>query len=69
MASNESNAEIARYIIALAAALRIKVIAEGVETVHDADALLQMGCDLAQGFYFGRPVDSYAAAAIVATLV
>jgi diguanylate cyclase (GGDEF)-like protein/PAS domain S-box-containing protein len=42
--------------IRLAHALGIKVIAEGVETPEQAEVLRELGCDRAQGFWFGRPV-------------
>jgi EAL domain-containing protein (putative c-di-GMP-specific phosphodiesterase class I) len=32
------------------------VTAEGVETEHQRDAVAEMGCELAQGYYFGRPM-------------
>jgi EAL domain-containing protein (putative c-di-GMP-specific phosphodiesterase class I) len=35
----------------------LNAVAEGVETIGQADALASLGCDLAQGFYFSRPVD------------
>lgn len=35
--------------------LNIEVIAEGVETVAERDALLSLGCDLFQGYLFSRP--------------
>jgi EAL domain-containing protein (putative c-di-GMP-specific phosphodiesterase class I)/ActR/RegA family two-component response regulator len=35
--------------------LGIMVIAEGIETAGERDALVQMGCDLFQGYLFGRP--------------
>ena len=43
-------------IINLARALRIGVVAEGVETEEQAARLLELGCDEAQGFLFSRPM-------------
>jgi len=42
-------------ILALAHALDIKVIAEGIETPVQRDALLGMGCEFGQGYLLGRP--------------
>jgi diguanylate cyclase (GGDEF)-like protein/PAS domain S-box-containing protein len=42
-------------IIHLGQGLGLEVIAEGVETAQQAQRLLELGCHLAQGFYFGRP--------------
>ena len=36
--------------------LRMRVLAEGVETQADADLLTAMGCDEAQGYFFGKPM-------------
>ena len=44
-------------IIALAKALRLETIAEGVETKGQLDFLVQNGCYYIQGYYFSRPVD------------
>ena len=43
-------------IISLAQALRLKVVAEGVETEQQAQLLRLLRCDQAQGFLFSRPV-------------
>jgi EAL domain-containing protein (putative c-di-GMP-specific phosphodiesterase class I) len=43
-------------IIALARSLKMRVIAEGVETRAQLLKLRRMGCDEAQGFYFSPPV-------------
>lgn len=50
---------ITRSIIALAKAMGIHVIAEGVETIHQRDFLVQEMCDELQGFYFARPMPLY----------
>jgi diguanylate cyclase (GGDEF)-like protein/PAS domain S-box-containing protein len=45
-------------ILSLARTLGLTAVAEGVETSVQADALSALGCDLAQGYYFSRPVDA-----------
>ncbi|MEU6265600.1 sensor domain-containing protein [Saccharopolyspora shandongensis] len=42
-------------IIAMAHAVKLTVVAEGVETAGQLDLLRRLGCDQAQGFYIGRP--------------
>jgi EAL domain-containing protein (putative c-di-GMP-specific phosphodiesterase class I) len=42
-------------IIGMARNLGLKAIAEGVETPEQATSLLELDCDHAQGYYFGRP--------------
>jgi diguanylate cyclase (GGDEF)-like protein/PAS domain S-box-containing protein len=43
-------------VIGLAAAFRRQVIAEGVEIVQHGELLLQLGCELAQGYGIARPM-------------
>ena len=52
---------ILRSIIALAHDLGMEVVAEGVETDSDAVELYQLGCEYAQGYYFGEPMSIEAA--------
>lgn len=57
---------IVQAIVALAHALGLEVVAEGVETATAAKALLELGCDRAQGFLLSRPVDSAAMESLLA---
>jgi diguanylate cyclase (GGDEF)-like protein len=56
MESNESDAIIVRSTIELGRDLGLDVVAEGIETKEASDRLREMGCELAQGYYFSRPV-------------
>jgi diguanylate cyclase (GGDEF)-like protein/PAS domain S-box-containing protein len=47
---------IVRSVVALAHELGKRVVAEGVETGEDAAFLRSIGCELAQGFYYGEPM-------------
>jgi PAS domain S-box-containing protein len=48
--------EIVRVIVMLAHGLRLKVVAEGVETQVQLDLLKDIGCELAQGYFYSKPV-------------
>ena len=56
--SRPEDASIVRAIVSLAHSLRLKVVAEGVETPAQLDFLKAVGCDEYQGFHFSRPVPS-----------
>jgi EAL domain-containing protein (putative c-di-GMP-specific phosphodiesterase class I) len=45
-------------VISLGHALGLKVVAEGVETEEQLARLREMGCDLAQGYHFAKPLPS-----------
>ena len=48
--------EIVKSIVELAHTLRLTVVAEGVETVGQLQALTALGCDYLQGFLFSKPL-------------
>jgi len=54
---------VVKSILDLAAALGIRSVAEGVESVDVAAALLEMGCVAAQGWYFAKPMNAASATA------
>lgn len=54
--SSENSKVIISSIISMAKALRLPVIAEGVETREQAEMLLGFGCCRMQGYYFSKPV-------------
>ena len=45
-----------RHVVSMARELGLECIAEGVETSAQLDVLRENGCDIAQGFYFDRPL-------------
>jgi EAL domain-containing protein (putative c-di-GMP-specific phosphodiesterase class I) len=58
--SSPEAAAVVRGIISLAHSLRLKVIAEGVETREQIELLRSLGCDQYQGFHFSPPVSAAA---------
>ena len=56
MHDDENDAVIVRSIIDLGRNLGLRVVAEGVETTNAWDALREMGCDIAQGYFVSQPL-------------
>jgi diguanylate cyclase (GGDEF)-like protein/PAS domain S-box-containing protein len=56
ISTDSDDAAITEAIIAMAHGLRVKVLAEGVETREQLDFLTARRCEEAQGFYFARPM-------------
>jgi diguanylate cyclase (GGDEF)-like protein len=56
MASSEDAKAIVAAILAMAEALKLTVIAEGVETQEQIALLIKQKCYLAQGFFYSKPV-------------
>ena len=57
------NIAVVRAMVGLANELGMETVAEGIETAEQAIALLDLGCGIGQGFYFGRPMRSDAVSA------
>jgi diguanylate cyclase (GGDEF)-like protein len=53
---NERANNIIHHVINLAMSLHMKTICEGIETIEQVDLLTELKCDMAQGFYFARPM-------------
>jgi diguanylate cyclase (GGDEF)-like protein/PAS domain S-box-containing protein len=52
----EDDAAIVTAVISMAKSLKLRVVAEGVETLQELEFLQAHECDEAQGYYFSRPV-------------
>lgn len=55
LCSDPGDEAIISAVISMAGALGLRTVAEGVETREQAERLCQLGCELAQGWLFGRP--------------
>lgn len=53
---DEISREIVSAVIRIAKSKKIETIAEGIETSGQVDILKKSGCDLAQGYFFGKPM-------------
>ncbi|KXL53104.1 phytochrome-like protein cph2 [Anaerotignum neopropionicum] len=53
---NERSGNVLNAVVRMATALRLPVLAEGVETKEQADFLKSIGCLLMQGYFFSRPI-------------
>ena len=61
MNTRHESLEIVRTILALARHLRLKVVAEGIETPEQFSQLKNLGCQFGQGYYFSQPMAAEAA--------
>jgi diguanylate cyclase (GGDEF)-like protein len=65
MAVDEKNRRIVETILSLGKNLGVEVVAEGVETQAQADALQRLGCSFVQGYLYSPSVDAKAASAML----
>ena len=63
---NRASAAIVDSTVMMAHRMGLEVIAEGVETLEQVDFLRQIGCDLAQGYIFSRPIPQSALSSVLA---
>jgi EAL domain-containing protein (putative c-di-GMP-specific phosphodiesterase class I) len=56
MTRSETHFGIVRAVMAIAKSLRLRVVAEGIETPAQRAALLQLGCAYGQGYLLSRPL-------------
>lgn len=52
---DEKNRTILKHTVAMLKELGMEIVIEGVETKEQVEVLAQLGCDIVQGFYYGRP--------------
>jgi EAL domain-containing protein (putative c-di-GMP-specific phosphodiesterase class I) len=62
------NQEIVSTIIKLAQNLKMKVIAEGIETAEQLALLSGLNCEYGQGYYFSKPVDGSHAGRLIGSM-
>jgi diguanylate cyclase (GGDEF)-like protein/PAS domain S-box-containing protein len=60
LGQDPEDSAIVEAVVSMAHSLHLSVVAEGVETLEQLTRLRELGCELAQGFYFAAPVPSSA---------
>ncbi len=68
IAWDEGDRAIIRSILSLAQTLKLKVVAEGVETIEQRDYLLAEGCCFYQGYLYGKPLSEENFQSLVSSL-
>jgi EAL domain-containing protein (putative c-di-GMP-specific phosphodiesterase class I) len=58
MTQSRESEKIVGAVVGLGQSLELTTVAEGVETEEQANMLIDFGCDLAQGWHFGRPASA-----------
>jgi PAS domain-containing protein len=66
MTERRDSRKIVAAVVGMGQSLGLTTVAEGVATQEQADMLLWLGCDQAQGWLYGRPVPARELAAVIA---
>ena len=56
MSADSTDRELVAAVVGMGRALKLVVVAEGIETQEQAEALRELGCDVGQGFLFAKPL-------------
>jgi EAL domain-containing protein (putative c-di-GMP-specific phosphodiesterase class I) len=55
---SDKNKAVIKSIVCLSKSLKYKIIVEGVETKEQVDLLLDLGCNIIQGYYYSKPLSA-----------
>lgn len=69
MCGNRDNYEIVRLVVTLAHGLGLKVVAEGVDQDQHIHHLRRLGCEMAQGYFFAKPVAAEEATSLLTSSI
>jgi diguanylate cyclase (GGDEF)-like protein/PAS domain S-box-containing protein len=58
MLTDKGDMEIVKAVISLAQSMNLQLIAEGIELEAQKDKLLQLGCQMGQGYFFSKPLSA-----------
>ena len=67
LARESQHPAILKAVVTLAGELGLTVVAEGIETIEQCQAVKELGCGYGQGYFFGRPVDAELTASLIAS--
>ena len=65
MTERRESRKIVAGVVGLGQSLGLRTVAEGIETREQAETMLWLGCELGQGWYFGRPLPAEDIASVV----
>jgi predicted signal transduction protein with EAL and GGDEF domain len=65
MENNKESRQVVHTVISLGHSLGMDVVAEGIETLEQANELRSLGCQYAQGYFFSKPVTQTCAEALL----
>jgi diguanylate cyclase (GGDEF)-like protein/PAS domain S-box-containing protein len=61
MQTDRASSDMVELVVTLAQKMKLRLIAEGLETARQVERLRELGCEFGQGYYFSQPLDAKAA--------